>query len=79
MPFPTPEALGGIEPEYLASPALADGFFTAVPPEKCYIGIYEQLNVYLFKAEGKTSARIQPKLLPGNNISEQWKGDGLNR
>ena len=34
FPFPSPEDLPdpGIEPESLASPALADGFFTTVPP-----------------------------------------------
>ena len=34
FPFPSPEDLPdpGIEPESLASPALADRFFTTVPP-----------------------------------------------
>ena len=36
MPFPTPGDLPdpGIEPASLASPALAGGFFTTVPPGK---------------------------------------------
>ena len=36
LPFPTPEDLciPGIEPEFLASPALAGGFFTTEPPGK---------------------------------------------
>ena len=36
FPFPPPRVLPepGIEPESLASPALADGFFTIVPPGK---------------------------------------------
>ena len=39
MPFPTLEDLPdpGIEPMSLASPALADGFFTAVSPEIPYL------------------------------------------
>ena len=36
LPFPTPGDLShlGIEPAYLASPALAGGFFTTAPPGK---------------------------------------------
>ena len=36
MPFPFPEDLPdpGTETAFLASPALADGFFTIVPPGK---------------------------------------------
>ena len=36
FPFPSPEDLPdpGIEPESLASPALADGFFITVPPRR---------------------------------------------
>ena len=36
LPFPTPGYLpdSGIEPESLASPALAGGFFTTEPSEK---------------------------------------------
>ena len=38
LPFPTPGGLPdpGIEPTSLVSPALADGFFTTVPPEKVF-------------------------------------------
>ena len=38
LPFPTPGDLPdpGIKSTYLASPALADGFFTLAPPRKPY-------------------------------------------
>ena len=37
LPFPTPGDLPnpGIEPTSHVSPALAGGFFTTVPPERC--------------------------------------------
>ena len=41
LPFPSPGDLPDprIEPEFLASPALADGFFTTEPPGKPRIGL----------------------------------------
>ena len=38
LPFPSPGDLPhpGIEPESLMSPALTGGFFTLVPPGKCF-------------------------------------------
>ena len=52
MPFPTPGALPnpGIESAFLASPALAGGFFTTVPPWKpytyTYIHFFEDASPY---------------------------------
>ena len=42
LPFPTPGGLpdSGIEHVFLASPALAGGFFTTAPPGKPYIYIF---------------------------------------
>ena len=42
LPFPSPGDLPdpGIEPASLASPAMAGGFFTAVPPFCIHIHIY---------------------------------------
>ena len=46
LPFPTPEDLPntGIEPVFLVSPALADGFFTTVPPRKPKHVIHDHLQ-----------------------------------
>ena len=43
LPFPTPGYLPnpGIEPAYLASPTLAGGFFTTVPPGVGYTAMYK--------------------------------------
>ena len=43
LPFPTPGYLPnpGIEPAYLASPTLAGGFFTTVPPGAGYTAMYK--------------------------------------
>ena len=49
LPFPTPEDLPdpGMEPESLASPALAGRFFTTAPPGKPqYIHRYMYENAY---------------------------------
>ena len=46
LPFPTPGDLPdpGIEPAYLASAALAGGFFTTVPPAAGYTTMYKTDN-----------------------------------
>ena len=46
LPFPTPGDLPdpGIEPAYLASAALAGGFFTTVPPAAAYTTMYKTDN-----------------------------------
>ena len=45
LPFPSPGNLPepGIQPQSLMSPALAGGFFTTAPPEKCRLQSYIQL------------------------------------
>ena len=49
LPFPSPGDLldPGMESVSLASPALAGGFFTTVPPGKCLILIYTITNIKL--------------------------------
>ena len=46
MPFPTPRDLPnpGVEPPSLASPALADKFFSTAPPRKPYYIGYSEPN-----------------------------------
>ena len=48
LPVPPPGGLPdpGIEPVSLMSPALAGGFFTAVPPEKPFVQICTTSNSY---------------------------------
>ena len=50
LPLPSPGDLpyAGMEPASLVSPALADGFFTTMPPGKPQIGImYVDFNEYI--------------------------------
>ena len=48
LPFPSPGDLidWGIEPMFLASPALAGGFFTTMPPGKPWLYLYLQTNQF---------------------------------
>ena len=61
LPFPTPGDLShlGIEPAYLASPALAGGFFTTAPPGKPYSG---EIHVPLRKSSGITVHNLKKQL-----------------
>ena len=58
LPLPTPGGLPdpGMESESLASPKLASGFFTNVPPGKASLCIY----IYLYGGGGGSVAKSCP-------------------
>ena len=68
-PFPTPgdPPEPGIEFTSLASPALADGFFTTVPPGNHSVCHHK----YMSKPIACTTPKVNPKrwILGGSNVS----------
>ena len=79
LPFPTPEDLlhPRIEPVSLVSPALADGFFTTVPPGNTYMSSHEVLSNSLqlhglYRAHQLLGPPLSPRICSNSCPLSQW-------